>query len=66
MRTSSILEKEIPSDSSDSKFFRTNTGIQSGTDAFNKSRFIMALLIIFGAIEILCGFKILQEGKASK
>ena len=52
MRPSNNFENETPSDkywkslasmyeSSDSEFFRTTTGIQSGPDDFDKSRFVV-------------------------
>ena len=42
-------------ESSGLQFFRTTTGIQSGPDAFDKSRFVMTSLItISGVTEILC------------
>ena len=41
-------------ESSDSEFFRTTTGIQSGPDAFDESRFVMTFLTILGVMEILC------------
>ena len=53
--------------SSGSKFFRTTTtGIQSGPDAFNESRFVMAFLTILGVMEILCSFRLVLEGKTGK
>ena len=54
------------SESSGSQFFRTTTGIQSGPDAFEKSRFIMTFLTILGDTEILCSFKLVLEGKTDK
>ena len=53
-------------ESSGSQFFRTTTGIQSGPDAFDKSRFIMTFLTILGVTEILCSFRLVLEGKAGK
>ena len=53
-------------ESSGSQFFRTTTGIQSGPDAFDKSRFIMTFLTIFGVTEILCSFKLVLAGKTGK
>ena len=53
-------------ESSGSQFLRTTTGIQSGPDAFDKSRFIMTFLTILGVTEILCSFKLVLEGKAGK
>ena len=40
-------------ESSGSQLFRTTIGIQSGSDAFDKLRFIVTLLIILGGTEIL-------------
>ena len=53
-------------ESSDSQFFRTTTGIQSGPDAFDESRFVMTFLTILGVIEILCSFRLVLEGKTGK
>ena len=53
-------------ESSGSQFFRTTTGIQSGPDAFDESRFIMTFLTILGVIEILCSFRLVLEGKTGK
>ena len=53
-------------ESSGSQFFRTTTGIQSGPDAFDKSRFITTFLTILGVTEILCSFKLVLEGKTGK
>ena len=53
-------------ESSGSQFFRTTTGIQSGPDAFDKSRFIMTFLTILELKEILCNFKLVLEGKTGK
>ena len=61
MKPSKNLEE-----SSGSQFFRTITGIQSGPDAFDKSRFIMTFLTILGVAEILCSFKLVLEGKTGK
>ena len=47
-------------------FFRTTTGIQSGPDAFHKSRFAMTFLTILRVTEILRSFRLVLEGKASK
>ena len=54
------------SESSSSKFFRTITGIQSGPDAFDKSRFMMTFLTSLGVAEMLCSFRFVIEGKTSK
>ena len=53
-------------ESSGSQFFRTTTGIQSGPDAFDESRFVMTLLTILGVMEILCSFRLVLEGKTGK
>ena len=53
-------------ESSGSQFFRTTTGIRSGPDAFDESRFIMAFLTILGVLEILCSFRLVLEGKTGK
>ena len=53
-------------ESSGSQFFRTTTGIQSGPDTFDKSRFIMNFLTILGVIEILCSFRLVLEKKTGK
>ena len=53
-------------ESSSSQFLRTTTGIQSGPDAFDKSRFIMTFLTILGVTEVLCSFKLVLEGKTGK
>ena len=53
-------------ESSGSQFFRTTTGIQSGPDAFEESRFVMTFLTILGIIDILCCFRSVLEGKTGK
>ena len=53
-------------ESSGSQFFRTTTGIQSGPDAFDESRFVMTILTILGVMEILCSFRLVLEGKTGK
>ena len=53
-------------ESSDSQFFRTTTGIQSGPDALDESRFVMTFLTISGVLEILCSFRLVLEGKTGK
>ena len=52
--------------SSGSQFFRTTTGIQSGPDAFDESRFIMTFLTILEVMVILCRFRLVLEGKTGK
>ena len=51
---------------SGSQFFRTTIGIQSGPDAFDKSRFIMTFLTILRVTEILCTFRLVLEGKTGR
>ena len=53
-------------ESSGSQIFRTTTGIQSGQDAFGKSRFVMTFLTILGVTEILCSFRLVLERKTCK
>ena len=53
-------------ESSDSQFFRTTTGIQSGPYAFDESLFIMTFLTILGFMDILCSFRLVLEGKTGK
>ena len=52
--------------SSGSQFFKTTTGIQSGPDTFDESRFVMTFLTILGVMEILWSFRLVLEGKAGK
>ena len=51
--------------SSGSQFFRTITGIQSGSDVFDKSRLILTFLTILGVAKI-CSFGLVLEGKTGK
>ena len=53
-------------ESSGAQIFRTTTGIQSGPDAFDESKFVMTFLIISGVTEILCSFRLVLEGKTTK
>ena len=53
-------------ESSGSRFFRTTTGIQSGWDTFDESRFVMTILAILGVMEISCSFRLVLEGKIGK
>ena len=50
-------------ESSGSQFFRTTTGIQSGPDAFDESRFIMTFLTILEVMQLLHSFRLVLEGK---
>ena len=61
MKSSANVEE-----SSVSQFFRISTGMQSGSDAFDKLRFIMTFLTILGVTEILCSFKLVLVEKADK
>ena len=51
---------------SGSQFFRTTTGIQLRSDAFDESRFIMTILTILGVTEILCSFRLVLERETGK
>ena len=42
------------------------TGIQSGPDAFDESKFVMTFLTILGVMEILCNFRLVLEGKTGR
>ena len=48
-----------------SHFFRNTTGIQSGSDAFDESRFGITFLIILGVTEIH-SYRLVLEGKTGK
>ena len=52
-------------ESSGSQFFRTTTGIQSGSDAFDESRFVMTFLTIL-EVDILCILRLALEGNTTK
>ena len=54
------------SESSGSQFFRANTGMQSGPDAFDESRLLITFLTILEVTEILCSFKLVLEEKIGK
>ena len=45
------------------QFFRTTTGIQSGPDTFDESKFVMTFLAVLGVMEILRSFRLVLEGK---
>ena len=53
-------------ESSGSQFFKTTTGIQSSSDAFDESRLIFTFLTILGVTEKLCIFRLVLEGKMGK
>ena len=76
MKLSNNLENKTPLDKYgrvqlvcmkvQAQFFRTTTGIQSGPDAFDESRFVITFLTILGIKEILCSFRLVLEGKTGK
>ena len=53
-------------ESSSPQFIRTTTGIQSGPDSCDESRFVMAFLTVLRVTKILCIFTLVLEGKAGK
>ena len=53
-------------ENSGSQLFRTTTGIQSGQDAFDESRFVMTFLTILEVTEILYSFKLVLEEETGK
>ena len=53
-------------ESSGSQFFRPTTGIQSGPDAFDKSRFVMTFLTILGVTKTVWSFRLVLQGKTGK
>ena len=53
-------------ENSDSQLFRNNIRIQSGPDAFAKSKFVMTFLKILGVTEISGSFEIVLKEKAGK
>ena len=52
--------------SSGPQLFRNTTGVHSGPDAFEKSRFIMIFLTIIGVTETLGSFRLVLERKTGK
>ena len=48
------------------QFIRNTTRVQSGPDAFDKSRFPVTFSTILGVTEILCSFRLVLEGKPGK
>ena len=76
MRLSNNLENKSRSDTlkssasmeenSGSQFFRTTTGIQSGSDAFDESRLVMTFLTILAVTEILYSLRLVLEAKTGK
>ena len=53
-------------ESSGLQYFRNTTGIHSGPDAFDESRFVTTFLTILGVMEILYSFRLVLEGKIGK
>ena len=53
-------------ESSGSQFIRTTTGIQSGPEILDESRIVMTFSTILDVMEILCGFRLVLEGKTGK
>ena len=53
-------------ESSSLQFFRTTTGIQSGENNFDESRFVITFLTILGVMEILCDFRLVLDRKTGK
>ena len=53
-------------ESSGSQFFRTTTGIQSGPDVFDESRFVLTFLTFLGVMEIICSLRLVLEEKTGK
>ena len=53
-------------ESSGSQSFRTTTGMQSGPDTLDESRFVMTFLTLLGVMDILCCFRLVLEGKTGK
>ena len=53
-------------ESSGSQFFRTTTGIQSGPDAFDESKFVITVLTILQVTEISCSYRLVLEGKTGE
>ena len=51
-------------ESLDSQFFRTITGIQSGPDALDESRFVITLTIL--VVTEICSFRLILHGKIGK
>ena len=49
-----------------SQFFRTTTGIESGPNTFDESRFVMTFWTIWGVTEIICSFRLVLEGQTAK
>ena len=53
-------------ESSSSQFFRTTSGTQSRTDAFDKLELVMTFLTNLGDTEILCSFRLVLGWKTGK
>ena len=46
---------------SGSQLFKTTTGIQSGPDTFDESRFVRTFLTSLGITEIFCSFRLVIQ-----
>ena len=57
---------QVVSISSGSQFFRTTTGMQSGPDAFDESRFVMTFLTILEFKATLYNSILVLEGETGK
>ena len=53
-------------ESSGSQYFRTTTGIQSRSDAFDETSFVKSFFTILGVTVILRSFRLVLEGKIGK
>ena len=53
-------------ESSGSQFFRTTIGVQSRSDVFDESRFVVTFLTILGLMKILCSVRLVLEKKTGK
>ena len=51
---------------SGSQLFKTTTGIQSGPDTFDESRFVKTFLTILGITEIFCSFRLVIQRTKDK
>ena len=53
-------------ESSGSQFYRNTTGIRSGPNIFDQSRFVMTFLTILEVMKTLCSFRLVLDGKTGK
>ena len=68
MKPSNNLEKRLLQTLIEefSWYVKNSAGIQSGPDAFDKSRLVMTFLTILEVTKILCSFRLVLEGKTGK